>query len=167
MSHFGPPDSIQRRAGRPLSRGGGLARFSEPATWAGRPFTQGGLEQCRGVSSLRGSHSLKGAEEGKAGRPPGRERPSAALERGKKGLSTLSEVPSVTPARGRGSWKGRGVSAPLPPLQGKSGSREAFLAPWEGLLRAPWLPERPSSPQRPREGGNQRFQYPRSRSMLK
>ena len=40
MSHFGPPDSIRRRVGRPLSRRGAWPRFSEPARRAGRPFTR-------------------------------------------------------------------------------------------------------------------------------
>ena len=38
ISHFGPPDSIRRRVGRPLSRGGAWPRFSRPRTRAGRPF---------------------------------------------------------------------------------------------------------------------------------
>ena len=47
--------------------------------------------------------------------------------------TTRGEAPfqrgGATPCRGgRGSLKGRGVSGPLPPLQGKSGSREAFRA---------------------------------------
>ena len=40
ISHFGPPDSIRRRVGRPLSRGGAWLRFSEPARRAGRPFAR-------------------------------------------------------------------------------------------------------------------------------
>ena len=63
MSHFGPSDSIRRRVGRPLSRRGGWPRFSGPATRAGRPFTRLACNNA-GWSYLRGSHSLKGAEEG-------------------------------------------------------------------------------------------------------
>ena len=159
---LGPPHDEPFRATRQYSttRGeapfqrGGLAQIFRARHMSRKATYQAGLQQCRGGFYLRGSHSLKVAEEGKAGllRAPGRERPSRALEKGKKGLSTPSEVPSVTRVGGRGSLKGRGVSAPFPPLQGKSGSREAFLAPWKGLLRAPWLSERPSSPQGPGKG---------------
>ena len=107
---------------------------------------------------LRGSHSLKGAEEGKAGllRAPGRERPSRALEKGKKGLSTPSEVPSVTRVGGEGKFEGRGVSA-LPPLQGKSGSREACLPDsLKGSAQSSLGPEMtflaPKAPERGKKG---------------
>ena len=39
MSHFGPPDSIRRRVGRVLSRGGAPLIF-RPARRAGRAFTR-------------------------------------------------------------------------------------------------------------------------------
>ena len=54
MSHFGPPDSVRRRVGRPLSRGGpDTRRFSAPARRAGRPFTRlSGLSH-RGRESRR------------------------------------------------------------------------------------------------------------------
>ena len=66
MSHFGAPDSIRRRLGRPFSRGGVWPRFSEPATWTGRPFIRLACNNAGGVLP-KGSHSLKEAEEGKAG----------------------------------------------------------------------------------------------------
>ena len=51
---------------------------------------------------------------------PGRKRPSGAVERGNRGLSTLSEVPSVTPVRGEGKFEGEGgVSAPPSPSRQK------------------------------------------------
>ena len=49
MSLFGPPDSIRRRVGRPLSRRGAWPRFSEPATRAGRPFTRLACNNAGGV----------------------------------------------------------------------------------------------------------------------
>ena len=53
MSHCGPPDSIRRRVGRPLSRRGAWPRFSEPARRAGRPSTRlSGLSH-RGRESRR------------------------------------------------------------------------------------------------------------------
>ena len=139
-----------------------------PGSQKGLPHGQEGhlpgwLATMQGGSYPRGSHSLKGAEEGKAGllRAPGRERPSRALEQRKKGLSTPSEAPSVTPVRGEGKFEGGGgVSAPLPPLQGKSGSRQAFLAPWKGLLRAPWLPSKTFLTPKTLERGKQRFSIP-------
>ena len=47
------------------------------------------------------------------------------------------KVPSVTPVRGEGKFEGEGGSAPLPPRQGKGGSRKAFLAPWKGCSGLP------------------------------
>ena len=122
------------RGEAPFQSGGGQARIFRAGHMSRKAIYQAGLQQCRGGFYLRGSHSLKGAEEGKAGllRAPGRERPSRALGKGQKVAVNPSEVPSVARVGGRGSLKGRGVSAPLPPLQGKSGSREAFLAPWKG-----------------------------------
>ena len=75
-SSWGPPHDEPFRATRqhsttrgeaPFQRGGGLAQISEPATRAGSPFTRLACNNAGGGSYLRGSHSLKGAEEGKAG----------------------------------------------------------------------------------------------------
>ena len=64
MSHFGPPDSIRRRVGRPLSRRGAWPRFSEPARRAGRPFTRlSGLSH-RGRESRRKAAFARNASAG-------------------------------------------------------------------------------------------------------
>ena len=63
MSHFGPPDSIRRRVGRPLSRGGAWPRFSGVATWAGRPFTKGGKQALSTASEVPSVTPVRG--EGK------------------------------------------------------------------------------------------------------
>ena len=48
-SHFGPPDSIRRRVGRPLSRGGGLAQIFRAAHMGRKAIYQAGLHQSRGA----------------------------------------------------------------------------------------------------------------------
>ena len=49
ISHFGPPDSIRRRVGRPLSRGGGLAQIFRAAHTGRKAIYQAGLQQSRGA----------------------------------------------------------------------------------------------------------------------
>ena len=149
MSHFGPPDSIRRRVGRPLSRGGLGPDFpSRPHGQEGHlpgwlaTMQGGGLpkglgprkgwlpRQCQGLLLLKGRKAKRGCSG-----PPGRERPSGALERGKKGLSTPSEVPSVTPVRGEGKFEGEGGFSGPPftrPSNAGVASGRAFPLPERG-----------------------------------
>ena len=164
MSHSGAIRQHSATRGEaPLQKG---ARPDFPS----RPHGQQG-HSCNnaGGSYLRGSHSLKGAEEGKAGllRAPGRERPSRALERGKKGLSTPSEVPSVTPVRGEGEFEGEGGFGAPPSPSRQKWLQKGLPGSLEGLLRAPWLPSKTFLTPKAPERGKQRFQNPRSRSLLK
>ena len=48
ISHFGPPDSIRRRVGRPLSRGGGLAQIFRAGQTGRKAIYQAGWPSPQG-----------------------------------------------------------------------------------------------------------------------
>ena len=156
MSHFRPPDSIRRHVGRPLSRrGGGWPRFSEPATRAGRPFTRLGCNNAGGGKS--------GAAQGRPLAEKGLLGPWKGAKRG----AQPPEAPSVTSVRGEGEFEGEGgFSVPPAPSRrkwlqrGLPGSLEGGAQGSLALRKAFLTPKA-------LEGGKQRFQYPKSRSLLK
>ena len=99
------------------------AETQKIAIWRPRPGDPLTMSHFGPPDSIRrrvGRLPARGGTWPRVSEPATRARPSGALEKGKKGLSTPSEVPSVTPVRGEGKFEGEGgFSAPPSPSRQK------------------------------------------------